>query len=365
MRPGQNRRMRGRNNNNNNNGNRKAPNPLQRSYESNGPDVKVRGTAQNIAEKYLQLARDAQSSGDPVAAENYFQHAEHYYRILLAAQEQMAQQYGHSFQPTRGFGDDSEEGEEEGDDENVAFPQGAPQPEIRNQPQGGMNGNGYNAAGGQRHDGEGGEGAGGQRFDRQGRGDRFNNDRNNNNRRFDRNDGQNRGERRFDRQDGGQNGQPSGYVPRQDQPVSGEQPEVAPQRDNAPPANQGERRFERGDRPERSERPERAERPERGPRPERRPRREAVIEDDANGDAPAGLPSFLTTPVRVPIAVAEESVAVAEAPAPAPALQPAAAPVVEAEAGDEAVAAPKRARRRRSPREVMDALGSEADGSAE
>jgi hypothetical protein len=94
--------MRGRNNNNNNNnnnGNRKAPNPLQRSYESNGPDVKVRGTAQHVAEKYLQLARDAQSSGDPVSAENYFQHAEHYYRILLAAQEQMAQQFGHSFPP--------------------------------------------------------------------------------------------------------------------------------------------------------------------------------------------------------------------------------------------------------------------------
>src|SRR4051812_36662233 len=103
MRPGQNRRMRGRNsngnNNNNNSGNRKSPNPLQRSYESNGPDVKVRGTAQNVAEKYLQLARDAQSSGDTVAAESYFQYAEHYYRILMAGQEQMTQQFGHSFPP--------------------------------------------------------------------------------------------------------------------------------------------------------------------------------------------------------------------------------------------------------------------------
>src|ERR687896_1548623 len=93
MRNGQNKqRMRGRNNN------RKGQNPLTRIHESNGPDVKIRGTANHVAEKYLQLARDAQSSGDPVAAENYFQHAEHYYRILLAAQEQMAQQYGHSFQ---------------------------------------------------------------------------------------------------------------------------------------------------------------------------------------------------------------------------------------------------------------------------
>ncbi|WP_080690943.1 DUF4167 domain-containing protein [Brucella ceti] len=64
MRPAQqNRRMRGRGNNNNNN-NRKGPNPLSRNYESNGPDVKIRGNAQHIAEKYSALARDAQASGD-------------------------------------------------------------------------------------------------------------------------------------------------------------------------------------------------------------------------------------------------------------------------------------------------------------
>lgn len=76
-------RMRGRN--------RKGPNPLTRSYESNGPDVKIRGTALHIAEKYVTLARDAQSSGDRVAAESYLQHAEHYYRIVAAAQAQMPQ----------------------------------------------------------------------------------------------------------------------------------------------------------------------------------------------------------------------------------------------------------------------------------
>jgi Domain of unknown function (DUF4167) len=89
----QNRRMRGRGpggggnsgGGNNNNNNRKGPNPLTRSYESNGPDVKVRGTAQHIAEKYMTLARDAQSSGDRVMAENYLQHAEHYNRIIAAA----------------------------------------------------------------------------------------------------------------------------------------------------------------------------------------------------------------------------------------------------------------------------------------
>jgi hypothetical protein len=85
MRQGQqnNKRMRGRN--------RKGPNPLTRSYESNGGDVKIRGTALHVAEKYVQLARDAQSSGDRVAGENYLQHAEHYYRIVAAAQAQMPQ----------------------------------------------------------------------------------------------------------------------------------------------------------------------------------------------------------------------------------------------------------------------------------
>lgn len=157
MRPGQNRRMRGRNNNNS--GNRKAPNPLQRSYESNGPDVKVRGTAQHVAEKYLQLARDAQSSGDPVAAENYFQHAEHYYRILLAAQEQMTQQFGHSFQPNRAFVEDPDESDEDGEEE-AGFQGGQLQGERQH--------NGPGAHGGQRQDGEEGEAGQGnpQRFDR-------------------------------------------------------------------------------------------------------------------------------------------------------------------------------------------------------
>jgi hypothetical protein len=88
----QNRRMRGRGNGGGGN-NGGGPNPLTRSYESNGPDVKVRGTAQHIAEKYMSLARDAQSSGDRVMAENYLQHAEHYNRIIAAAQAANAQQF--------------------------------------------------------------------------------------------------------------------------------------------------------------------------------------------------------------------------------------------------------------------------------
>ena len=55
-----------------------------RAFDSTGPDVKIRGTAAHVYEKYLQLARDAGSQGDRVTAENYLQHAEHYYRILMA-----------------------------------------------------------------------------------------------------------------------------------------------------------------------------------------------------------------------------------------------------------------------------------------
>jgi hypothetical protein len=74
---------------------------LNRTFDSNGPEIKIRGSAAHVYEKYLQLARDANSSGDRVMAENYLQHAEHYYRILAAAQaqqqlqyQQQAQQYG-------------------------------------------------------------------------------------------------------------------------------------------------------------------------------------------------------------------------------------------------------------------------------
>jgi hypothetical protein len=115
MRPQQqNRRMRGRGNNgggNNNNPNRKGPNPLTRNYESNGPDVKIRGSAQQIAEKYTTLARDSQSSGDRVMAENYLQHAEHYNRIIAAAQAQMPIQ---QVQQNRDdFSDDQDEDRDE------------------------------------------------------------------------------------------------------------------------------------------------------------------------------------------------------------------------------------------------------------
>jgi hypothetical protein len=62
-----------------------------RTFDSSGPEIKIRGSASHVYEKYLQLARDANSGGDRVMAENYLQHAEHYYRIMAAAAAQQAQ----------------------------------------------------------------------------------------------------------------------------------------------------------------------------------------------------------------------------------------------------------------------------------
>ncbi len=73
---------------------RRPQNNHSRAFNSTGPDVKIRGTASHVYEKYLQLARDAGSAGDRVMAENYLQHAEHYFRILLAQGIQPGQQQG-------------------------------------------------------------------------------------------------------------------------------------------------------------------------------------------------------------------------------------------------------------------------------
>ena len=123
---------RARNNQNNNNKNRNrnrnrrpggsnggntggTGNAPNRVYESAGPDVKVRGTAQTVAEKYHQLGRDAQSAGDNVMAESYYQHAEHYYRIWASNQPT-----GATLQAFRKPGDEGfeEEVEDNGEGEN-------------------------------------------------------------------------------------------------------------------------------------------------------------------------------------------------------------------------------------------------------
>jgi len=67
--------------------------PLNRNhvFDSSGPDVRVRGTAQQLFEKYQQLGRDATSVGDRVAAEGFYQHAEHYFRILSVMNQNVQQ----------------------------------------------------------------------------------------------------------------------------------------------------------------------------------------------------------------------------------------------------------------------------------
>ena len=259
MRPGQNKRMRGRNNNNNNStgGSRKGPNPLTRSYESNGPDVKIRGTAHHVAEKYLQLARDAQSSGDPVMAESYLQHAEHYFRIIAAAQQaQQEAQVGYM----RPAGEP--EAEEDDDDEGgipdrfaspierVAAPVqqpygGQPQP-YAPPPQQPYAPGGYAPQQGQPQ---------GDR--QQDRGDRQNHDRQNN-----------------DRQERG---------PRPDRPFQDRN-------------NQQNRQG--GPNPPRPPRPPREFRNDQQPRFEPRP----VTDEQPD----TGLPAFITAPVRIPVSEAPQ-----------------------------------------------------------
>ena len=116
MRNGQNKRMRGRNRNKGHHGGHHH-NPLTRIHESNGPDVKIRGTAHHVAEKYLQLARDAQASGDPVTAENHFQHAEHYFRLIAAAQEQFRQQNPYYQAPPAPGDGNRDDAMDDGDDD--------------------------------------------------------------------------------------------------------------------------------------------------------------------------------------------------------------------------------------------------------
>ena len=133
MRQGQNnsKRSRGRG--------RKPQHSANRAYDSNGPDVKIRGNAAHICEKYQQLARDAISAGDRVTAENYYQHAEHYYRLLMATQQgqdgQQRQQSNLGYRP-----DEDEENDSD-------FAPDGPQPRLSGQPWHQQNGNGQNGNG--------------------------------------------------------------------------------------------------------------------------------------------------------------------------------------------------------------------------
>lgn len=255
MRPNhQNKRMRGRNRGGGGGGG-KGPNPLTRSYESNGPDVKVRGTAQSIAEKYVQLGRDAQASGDHVQAESFFQHAEHYFRLIAAAQEQFRLQ-NPGF---RGF-DQQDGGDEEGGDDDQPFGMGQPQPDV--QPN--FAGSEAGEQGEQPQDYQPRE----QRDYRDNRGPRPQRD----NRNF-----QPRDNRNFQPREPreGQFGDQPGYESREDR--------------------RDDRRDDR-----RQHQPRDNQRFERGPRRFDRDQQPAVAE----GEQP-GLPSFITAPSRTPVMPAE------------------------------------------------------------
>jgi len=126
-----------------------GPRPPHRSqtFESNGPSVKIRGNAYQVFERYIALAREAQTSGDRVAAENLYQHAEHYFRIMNAQGD--GQQHGQP-RPTTpadldmsggdGQGDGQSDGqprEEEGQGQvqvQIHQPQSQPAPPADEQP---------------------------------------------------------------------------------------------------------------------------------------------------------------------------------------------------------------------------------------
>lgn len=101
-----NRRPRGRNHNGQGNNQRRGTHNRNQIFDSNGPDVRIRGTAHQVCEKYLALAKDAQAVGDIIQAESYLQHAEHYQRIINTWAEEFPQQArpAEAYAPVEGQG---------------------------------------------------------------------------------------------------------------------------------------------------------------------------------------------------------------------------------------------------------------------
>lgn len=337
MRPNQNRRMRGRNR-------PKGPNPLTRSYESNGPDVKLRGTAQHIADKYAQLARDALASGDPIAAENYFQHGEHYFRIITGAQEP------HRPQSTQGYARHAFEDEEEGDEDGLPNQTGPQGDQGREHGRQGYGGDEYGDPAQQpqpyeRHDYD----ARQNRNDRQdNRRDRFQN-RNDRPQRFDNNRQDQRGDYgrpdyrqdRPDRQDPRNDYGRQDYGPRQDyrQDARGDQNRPDHGRNDQPRDRDGGR-YENGRGDQGRHEGGRSDQPRQDRQDfQRRDRRREEPVSAADPDASA-LPAFLMTATRnAPPPSGEE-------PAPRARSEDQDDAVAAAGVEDAAPAAPKPRRRR-------------------
>jgi hypothetical protein len=100
-----------------------------RAMESSGPEVKVRGPASHIYERYLQLSRDATSAGDRVLGENYAQHADHYFRLVRAMQPAMPPPQQRSFNEGEFEGDEPQSAEG-GDEAQASNEEGGDQPEA-------------------------------------------------------------------------------------------------------------------------------------------------------------------------------------------------------------------------------------------
>ncbi len=145
MRPGQNKRSRGRNGGgggggggppHHNNNRPRLPHRIQ-TFDSNGPSVKIRGNAYQVFERYIALAREAQASGDRVAAENFYQHAEHYFRIMNALGEGQGQGPPRPTTPAdleMGVGGNGEPREGEEAEVQSTLPPAAPFPEDEQPP---------------------------------------------------------------------------------------------------------------------------------------------------------------------------------------------------------------------------------------
>lgn len=110
------------------NGRRPSFQPRNSTFESSGPDGKIRGSAHQVIDKYQALARDALAAGDRIAAENYLQHAEHYYRVLLAS--------GVDPRPNRGQAEHPSDGEDTGQGEAASASRTQPSHEPESQPAG-------------------------------------------------------------------------------------------------------------------------------------------------------------------------------------------------------------------------------------
>ena len=113
------------------NRNRSVGNVVNRVFDSSGPEGKVRGTPQQIIDKYTQLARDAQLSGDRVATENFQQHSEHYTRMLAEAQRE--QEARREAQESQQRERQQQHNDQRGQNEPRA--QGGEQPQSQPQPQ--------------------------------------------------------------------------------------------------------------------------------------------------------------------------------------------------------------------------------------